>query len=341
MEHGSQSEQYTILALYKFVSPKWRADEVAKRRDEIESFLRLHIARGAILVSVEGINGTICYPSFHSPGIPYNEKFDLVFQFFTSMFAGLRTRVSTSQSNVFFRLRVRVKQEIVTMGVDGVCPIDKVGEYIPPGPEWNKLLADPDCLVIDTRNDYEYEIGTFKSAVNPNTKSFTELPKWLEDNVKKADKKPSKIAMFCTGGIRCEKSTSYALDLFKEEQIPVFHLEGGVLAYLDIVPPEQSLFEGECYVFDQRIAVTHGLRPSENYVACHACRHPLSASDREHEDFKQDVQCGFCVKDEDRQARRHRYEARHYQMKVHEEKGIPHMYDNKEISKYCFRSSQR
>jgi UPF0176 protein len=327
-------DNFTILALYKFVSPKLLDEETIRLKDEIEGFLRSYKTRGSILISTEGINGTVCYQSFQPSGEFYDEEKDEILQFFANLFPGLRTRVSFSASNVFFRLRVRVKSEIVTMGIDDVCPTQQVGEYVPPGPEWDKLLEDPDCLVIDTRNDYEFSVGTFKNAVNPNTKSFTELPQWLEDNVKNAERKPTKIAFFCTGGIRCEKSTSYAIDLFKEEPIPVYHLEGGVLAYLDTVPPEQSSFLGECYVFDQRIAVTHSLKPTESFMACHACRLPLSPDDRKHPDFKQGVQCGYCVQDDVREERRQRYENRHFQMQVHEKKGIPHIYDNKEVCRY-------
>ncbi|GKZ01191.1 hypothetical protein MPSEU_001070500 [Mayamaea pseudoterrestris] len=337
--HAVQS--FTILALYEFIDPKLNDEGTLGLKNEIEVFLRGHKARGAVLVSTEGINGTICYHSFQANGELYDREKDVILGFFLKLFSGLRTRVSFCDSNVFFRLRVRVKSEIVTMGMENVCPAQKVGEYVPPGPEWDKLLEDPDCLVIDTRNDYEYGIGTFKNAVNPNTLSFNELPQWLEDNVKNATKKPAKIAMFCTGGIRCEKSTSFALDMFKEEQMPIYHLEGGVLAYLDTVPPEQSLFRGECYVFDQRVAVSHGLKPTHEFIACHACRLPLSPQDRTHPDFKQGVQCGNCVQDDVRQGRRQRYENRHLQMKIHEKKGLPHIYDNKEVCLYTRQAEKK
>jgi len=324
---SSSTKSFTILALYKFVDSPMSADEVKKQKEEIECELRRHKALGAILLSTEGINGTICYPIPTEQTNKSNGSIDPVYQFLEERFPGLRTRISTNPEPVFFRLRVRIKDEIVTMGVPKISPVEKVGTYVNPGPDWDNLVNDPDCLVVDTRNDYEIEVGTFRHAVNPNTKSFTELPGWLEKKLKdsKAEKKPSKIAMFCTGGIRCEKATSYCLDLVEDQNIEVYHLKGGILAYLDNVPAEKSTFEGECYVFDQRTAVTYGLKPSEKYEQCHACRHPLTPQDRQHPNFQPGTVCPYCRDDPDREMRRRRYETRQMHLKVAQEKGIVHL----------------
>jgi UPF0176 protein len=317
---------FTILALYKFVSPQWTTEEVHEYKKRTETFLRDHLVRGAILISTEGINGTLCYPTATTNATTANneDSNDIIVRYFTGSVKDIRTRISYSPTNVFFRLRIRIKTEIVTMGVDGICPTVQVGEYVKPGPEWDALIQDPNTLVIDARNEYEYQVGTFRNAVNPKTQSFTELPKWLQENVLPTT---SRIAMFCTGGIRCEKATSYALQI--APNVPVMHLEGGILAYLDTVPKDESTFDGECYVFDQRIAVTHGLVPSDTYQACHACRHVLTPVDRQHEDYVYGVCCCYCKVE--RQDQRHRYESRQMHIQVAEKRGIPHIHDSKEL----------
>ena len=350
---------FRILALYKFV--KIPATELPSLKAEVETTLRSANARGTILLAPEGINGTISYPL---PQVFENNtgdgddanKHDAVLQYLQShkYFGGLRTR--TSQSNgghVFHRLKIKQKNEIVTIGCDrpadtagqtsnapkendccacsggnsSVDPTEAVGTYVKPGKEWDDLLLDPDVVVIDTRNRYETEIGTFVNAVDPDTFSFTEFPDWMQqfaDGIKderdgKSDTselvsmpqvgdesqnqqepihlnlKPKAVAMFCTGGIRCEKSTSFVLSrkLFPDD-VPIYHLEGGILAYLANVPEEESLWKGECFVFDQRVSVKHGLVPSDKYSACHGCRRPVSAFDRAGNDYVQGVCCKHC-----------------------------------------------
>jgi len=368
---------FCILALYQFVTPSVSEEEVEQWRDDIDTFLRTIKARGSLLVAVEGINGTICFPRAH---------LDMVESFLRNIFPSLKTRRSYYNAPVYHRLKVRIKKEIVTMGpvatarrqtVLATVPNDmtdadddddddeagilrpvNTGVYVKPGSEWDALLRDPDCLVIDTRNDYEVELGSFVGAVNPNTSQFPEFPTWLQQQLsikhkqgtdsgnesERPRKMPSKIAMFCTGGIRCEKATAYCLDLLASSQNddeekmypPVYHLEGGILAYLDTVPQEQSAFRGECFVFDKRTAVTHGLRPSENYTLCHACRHPVH---KDAELFLEGVYCPHCYHDENR--RRQRYEERQKQIELSAEQGKPHLHDPREVKRQELQNSKQ
>jgi UPF0176 protein len=385
-QQQQQQRQYTVLALYQFVNPLMEAKCVERLKGEIEIHLRQHAARGNILLATEGVNGTICYSTSASstkkrekegggggggePSTTANGK-DAVLSFLLDRFPGLRTRLSRSAAPVFRRLKVRVKAEIVTMGKVAMSSVEaeaeqqqeeelegrsdvlhpaRRGRYVPPGKAWDELVRDPDCLVIDTRNDYEVAVGTFEGAVSPNTASFVEFPVWLErklleleqhdespEEVSKKEKSrpPSKVAMFCTGGIRCEKATSYCLDLLQKHEelndVAVYHLEGGILAYLDQVPQEQSTFAGECYVFDSRTAVTHGLKASSTYTSCHACRHPLTPADRERSTYQEGVSCPYCVCDENRSIRRQRYVDRQKQIELSCQKGTPHMHDAKEF----------
>jgi UPF0176 protein len=309
--------RYQILALYTFVSPRFAQDQLKPLQQELETKCRNAKARGCILVATEGVNGTICYP---------DDQGDLL-DFLRKKFPGLRYRVSFDNRPVFARLKIKIKQEIVTLSCY-IDPTKRVGTYyVPPGPEWNKLLHDPDCMVVDTRNEYEVRLGTFHNAMNPHTQNFKEFPEWLSRQAE--TKKPKSIAMFCTGGIRCEKATSLALISEVFPDIPIYHLEGGILGYLDQVPHEQSLFEGECYVFDKRVAVTHGLHPSKRYAQCHACRNPLTWEDKEREDYEEGLQCRYCAtKITDKQ--RERFRDRQIQIELANKLGTPHMYDPKE-----------
>lgn len=332
-----QATAFTILALYKFVSPKWEEKYIKELRVELETFLRERQVFGNLLLGTEGINGTICYPSSyqqqeHDSSTDQQDE-DRVCQFFSDKFPGIRLRLSYHDIQVFHRLRIRIKKEIVTLGVvDGaqvVDPCQTVGTYVPPGPAWHDLLQDPNALVIDTRNDYEVHLGTFQNAVNPHTTSFTEFPTWFQQQVETT--KPTKIAMFCTGGIRCEKASSYCLNhpVVADAGIPVYHLEGGILAYLDRIPASESLWEGECFVFDQRTAVGHGLKPSTRYTLCHACRHPLDPCDRASSDFAPGVACPYCVHRQDKKESRSRYQERQRQCQLSEQTSIPHIHDGK------------
>ena len=310
MATAEEHRRYGVLALYQFLP----LDQLESLQQQVRSFLEEQEALGTILLATEGVNGTICYPI-----IDENTTNETILTFFRTLFPPLtRTRLSYSDQPVFFRLKVRLKQEIVTLGVPSVDLREHRGQYVQPQ-DWDRLTADPDTLVIDTRNDYEVQIGTFAHAVDPQTTSFTEFPAWMERQLASSSshKPPKQIAMFCTGGIRCEKATAWVqqqLSSTNNANIPVYHLEGGILAYLATIPPEQSSFRGECYVFDQRTAVTHGLEPSHEYTLCKACRKPLSSIDRQHEDHREGSACLYCVDDPEREERRQRYVDRHKQL---------------------------
>ena len=254
---------------------------------------------GTLLLAPEGINGTIAGPR---AGI------DAVLSHIRALpgCADLEWKESTAAEKPFRKLKVRLKREIVTMGVEGVDPRASVGHYVAPE-DWNDLISAEDVAVIDTRNDYEVEIGTFKGAVDPKTRSFGEFPAWWEENKDRFHNK--RIAMFCTGGIRCEKSTNYLLSQGVED---VFHLKGGILKYLEEVPEEDSLWDGSCFVFDRRVSVEHGLREGPHDV-CWACRRPVSPEDMTRAEYETGVQCHRCV-DEYTDADRARFRARHGQI---------------------------
>jgi len=237
--------------------------------------------KGSLLLAREGINGTIAGPR---PGI------DAVLAHIQRLpgCAGLEWKESHAREMPFKRMKVRLKREIVTMGQPDVDPAAAVGRYVQPA-DWNDLIAAPDVAVIDTRNDYEVALGTFAGAIDPGTKSFGDFPAWWEAN--KARFHNKRIAMFCTGGIRCEKSTNYLLGQGVEE---VFHLKGGILQYLEDVPEAESSWQGECYVFDSRVSVGHGLAEG-NYSLCHACGRPVSDAEKARAAYEEGVQCPACA----------------------------------------------
>jgi len=297
---------YLIAAFYKFVS-------LPDFKDLQSSILECAIANevmGTILLAEEGINGTVAGPK---TGV----KALLAFIREDERIADLEHKASWAEENPFYRMKVRLKKEIVTLGVDGVSPTKQVGKYIEPE-DWNDFIQDPDVVVIDTRNDYEVEIGTFKNALNPKTTSFREFPEWFEGQ-KDITNKP-KVAMFCTGGIRCEKSTSYLMAQGIEE---VYHLKGGILKYLENVPEEESLWEGECFVFDQRVSVGHGLEQGP-YDLCHACRHPITQEDKQHDAYLKGVSCPKCH-DVYSPEQRRRFEERQKQVELAKARGDDHI----------------
>jgi UPF0176 protein len=228
-------------------------------------------------------------------------------------FSDMRWKESFAEEQPFHKLRVRLKKEIVTMGVSDIDPNELVGTYVKPA-DWNALISDPDVIVIDARNHYETEIGTFKGALEPGLDSFRELPSWLEKNID-VDGEP-RVAMFCTGGIRCEKSTAFLKQAGVKE---VYHLEGGILKYLEEVPQDESLWEGECFVFDQRVAVGHGLDLAD-YELCRACRFPLSASDKQSEFFQEGVSCLRCY-DQTSREQKTRFAERQKQFELAQSRG--------------------
>lgn len=254
-----------VAAFYKFVV---FLDYQQRRSAIVECCARHHI-KGMILLAPEGINGTIA-------GADEDVRAVLGFLRSDERFADLQHKESHASKQPFHRMKVRLKKEIVPMNRPDVSPTTMAGTYVKPS-EWNKLITDPDVIVIDTRNDYEVALGTFAGAVDPNIRTFAELPAWVQRSRELLDgkntttgKKP-KIAMFCTGGIRCEKSTAY---LRAEGFDEVYHLEGGILRYLETVSAEESLWQGECFVFDERVSVGHGLTPGEHRL-CRMCRYPL------------------------------------------------------------------
>jgi UPF0176 protein len=217
----------------------------------------------------------------------------------------------------FYRLKVRLKKEIVTLGIPEINPAKQAGTYIAPE-DWNALISDPDTVVLDTRNHYEVVIGTFKGAVNPKTNSFRQFPEFVKQNLDPA--KHKKVAMFCTGGIRCEKASSYMLAQGFEN---VYHLKGGILKYLETVQEKDSLWQGECFVFDNRVAVEHGLGEGTHEM-CHGCRHPISAKDKSSPHYEEGVSCPYCF-EQLTEARKKRSSARHHQVKLARARGSRHI----------------
>ncbi len=266
-----------VSALYQFKD--W-PDFAQQREPLIDLCSNLGI-KGSLLIAAEGINGTV---SGSTESIQALKKYLEDVLGFDSM----EYKESWAPKHPFFRLKIKLKKEIVTLGKPQEAnPNNQVGEYLTPK-EWNELLKKPNVVLVDTRNDYEYAVGTFKGALNPQTTSFRQFPDYVENNLDPS--KEDVVAMFCTGGIRCEKASSYMLHKgFKK----VYHLKGGILKYLEEIPQEESLWEGECFVFDQRVAVSHGLELG-HYDTCHGCRMPLSAEDKESEKYEAGVSCPHC-----------------------------------------------
>ena len=274
------SERYPIkvAALYRFAA--FEAPEAIQ--PQVADWCKENGLKGTILLAGEGINGTVAGPPV---GI------DMVIALLKTLpgCAELDVKYSHADEMPFYRMKVRVKKEIVTMGIQGIDPKREVGTYVQPE-DWNALISDPDTVLIDTRNDYEVAIGTFEGAVDPQTKSFSEFPEWFREHRDELAAGKTKFAMFCTGGIRCEKSTAF----LKAEGIDeVYHLEGGILRYLENVPEADSKWQGECFVFDERVSVKHGLELGEMEL-CHACRRPISHDDMASEHFIEGVACPAC-----------------------------------------------
>lgn len=297
---------FLVAALYRFA----RFDRCAEFRAPLLDVCVENGVRGTLLLAAEGINGTIAGS---------DEAISAVLAFLRAQpeFADLDYKESRAAEMPFLRMKVRLKKEIVTLGVEGIDPENAAGTYVAPE-DWNALICDPDTVVIDTRNDYEVAIGTFRGAVDPETKSFRDFPSWVRERAE-LGRKP-KIAMFCTGGIRCEKATAF---MKAEGFEDVFHLKGGILRYLEEIPQEESLWHGACFVFDERVSVTHGLEEGEHEL-CRACRRPLTASDRASELFEDGVSCPHCHGERSDDDRR-RYRQRQRQMELAGRRGQRHI----------------
>lgn len=283
--------KYLTAALYKFIS---LPDYKSLQAPVLDACLSNNI-KGTLLLAEEGINGTIAGLPEDIHNLLHFLRSDAIFE---NRFADLEHKESFASKHPFYRMKVKLKKEIVTLGVPGVSPTKKVGTYVKPE-DWNALISDPNVILIDTRNDYEVDIGTFKGAIDPKTTTFREFPKYVTEHFDKT--KHKKVAMFCTGGIRCEKASSYMMDQGFEE---VYHLQGGILKYLEAVPETQSMWEGECFVFDQRVAVKHNLEVGE-FDQCYACRHPLSPAELQGPQYMAGISCPYCYDkiSEDKRAR--------------------------------------
>jgi UPF0176 protein len=295
-----------ICALYKFTA----LDHFRSLREPLRAFMEQKSIRGTLLLACEGINGTVAGSG---------DAIDALLERLQSdpCLAGLDYKLSYDDINPFYRTKVRLKKEIVTMGVEGIDPLQTVGTYVDPE-DWNELISDPDTILIDTRNDYEVGIGTFQNAVNPHTESFREFPDYVEEHLDPSRHK--KVAMFCTGGIRCEKSTAYLKELGFEN---VYHLKGGILKYLEEVPEEESMWQGECFVFDNRVSVGQGLAAGE-YDQCHACRIPITEEDKQSPHYEPGVSCPHCH-DRYSDERKKRFMERERQINLARERGEEHI----------------
>lgn len=297
---------FTVAALYHFT----RFADPAALQGPLLTLAKENGVKGTLLLAKEGINGTIAGSRAgidavlaHIKSLPGCENFDW--------------KESSASEMPFIRMKVRLKKEIVTMGQPDVDPTASVGRYVSPK-DWNDLIIRDDVAVIDTRNDYEVAIGTFEGAIDPETKSFGEFPRWWEENAARFHNK--KVAMFCTGGIRCEKSTNYLISQGVEE---VYHLKGGILKYLEEVSEEDSTWQGDCFVFDARVAVGHGLKESDHSL-CYACRRPVDATGRASETYEEGVSCPACI-DELADEDRDRFRERQKQMALAKKRGTAHI----------------
>jgi len=295
-----------VCAMYKFVT----LENFELLREPLHQIMQDNQVRGTLLLAQEGINGTVA-------GSRAGVDALLTWLATDPRLENIVTKESFDETNPFYRTKVKLKKEIVTMGVEGIDPKQVVGTYVKPS-EWNALISDPDVVLVDTRNDYEVKVGTFEGALDPQTTTFREFPQYVKDNLD--PDKNKKVAMFCTGGIRCEKSTAYLKEQGFED---VYHLEGGILKYLEEVPQQESMWQGECFVFDNRVTVDHNLDKGK-YEQCHACRLPLTEQQLQHEKFSKGVSCEFCF-DSQSEVQRERFSQREKQMQLAEQRGEAHI----------------
>ena len=275
--------QLLVAAFYRFSAMDGEA--LPALREELHSLAASVEVRGTILLASEGVNGTISGPEAGVQRVLARLRQ-------IQGLEPLEAKLSWADRQAFARLKVRLKREIVTMGCPTVRPAEAVGTYVPPA-QWDALISDPDTLVVDTRNSYEVAVGSFKGAIDPGTESFRAFPQWVEQELRPLvqQRQPKAIALFCTGGIRCEKATAY---LLQQGFAGVHHLQGGILRYLEDIPEERSSWQGECFVFDQRVTVNHQLEPGSHSL-CYACGLPLAAADLMHPAYREGVSCHHCI----------------------------------------------
>ncbi|GMQ82116.1 MAG: rhodanese-related sulfurtransferase [Rhodothermia bacterium] len=302
----STMPQVVIGALYKFV----QLTDTGALRAALHEVLDQHCIKGSILLAREGINGTVAGS---------RDGMDALLGWLSAdgRFENLIYKESFAENNPFLRAKIKLKKEIVTIGIHDVDPLQTVGTYVDPE-DWNALISDPDVVLVDARNEYEVRVGTFEGAVDPHTQSFTEFPEFLDEHL--GTKKDVRVAMFCTGGIRCEKSTSY---LKKKGLDEVYHLRGGILKYLETVPEAESMWQGECFVFDERVSVDHRLQAG-TYDLCRACRMPIGENDQTSDDFELGVSCPHCINIKTEEDRK-RYREREKQMNLASQRGQVHI----------------
>lgn len=298
--------QVVVVALYHFVS----LDNYEEMRQPLLDVMLDNNVKGTLLLAAEGINGTVAGEQSSIDCLLRWLKAD-------ARLRELRYKVSFDNEVPFYRTRVKLKKEIVTMGVEGVDPNRVIGTYVKPE-DWNELISDPEVVLIDTRNAYETAIGTFKNALDPATETFREFPDYVKNKMNPRTQK--KVAMFCTGGIRCEKSTAYLKEQGFEE---VYHLQGGILKYLETVPEAESMWQGECFVFDNRVSVNHALEKG-SYDMCHGCRLPITEADKSSDKYIQGVSCPHCY-DKLSAEQRRRFVEREKQMQLAKARGEVHI----------------
>jgi UPF0176 protein len=299
-------EKVVVAALYHFA----RLENYRAMRAALQQMCDAARLKGSLLLAREGINGTVAGDRAGIDALLAHLHADL-------RLAGLDHKESYARAMPFYRMKVKLRQEIVTLGAPEADPNVCVGQYVDPQ-DWNALISEPDVLLLDTRNDYEYAIGSFRGAVNPDTRSFREFPDFVQQHVDPA--RHRRVAMFCTGGIRCEKASSWMLQHGFEE---VYHLKGGILKYLELMPEAESLWEGECFVFDERVSVGHGLRPGDTSL-CRACRYPLDGADRQSAEYEEGVSCAHCI-DGLSEAKKARLRERKRQNELAEARRQPHV----------------
>ena len=307
--NNSTLDKYIISTFYKFLV----LENYKELKIKFDKSLSKTNIKGTILLANEGVNGTIAGSESDL------KKFFLYIDKF-SQFKDITPKFSSSNKNPFLRMKVRLKKEIVTIGIPDVSPSNLVGKYLNVE-EWNEFLNESNSMIIDTRNNYEVSIGTFKNSINPKIKSFRDFPKWVQKNlIDKKVSKESKIGMFCTGGIRCEKSTSYLKQLGFEN---VFHLDGGILKYLENVKSDENEWKGECFVFDYRVSLNNSLEKGE-YEMCYACRMPLSKENKKNKYYLKGQSCKYCY-DQTTIKQKKRFNEREKQIKLSKVKNLKHL----------------